>query len=69
MKYRTKALLIGVVIGAIFGAVLGLISSDGYDEASSTEKPIDALGVGDYLTLGISMLSLARQFGGLLKRM
>lgn len=69
MKYRTKVLLIGTLVGAIFGAVLALISSEGYDEASSSENPIQTLGMGDYLTLGISMLTLARQFGGLLKRM
>ena len=69
MKYRTKALLIGTLAGALFGAVLALISADGYDEAEEDENPLAALGMSDYVTLGISMLTLARQFGGLLKRM
>ena len=68
MKYRTKALLIGTAIGALVGAVLALTSADGYDEANSTENPIAALGPGDYFQLGISILTLARQFGQMLKR-
>ena len=68
MKYRTKALLIGISIGALVGAVLALTSADGYDEASSAESPIASLGPGDYFQLGISVLTLARQFGQMLKR-
>jgi hypothetical protein len=68
MKYRTKALLIGTGIGALIGAILALTSASGYDDAHSTESPIAALGPGDYFALGISVLTLARQFGQMLKR-
>jgi hypothetical protein len=68
MKYRTKALLIGIIGGAIFGGVLAMISADGYEDADGDENPIANLGMGDYISLGIGMLTLARQFGGLLKR-
>lgn len=68
MKYRTKALLIGTVVGALVGAVLALTSADGYDEASRAESPIAALGPADYFQLGIGVLTLARQFGQMLKR-
>jgi hypothetical protein len=68
MKYRTKALLIGTLVGAAIGAMLALTSAEGYDEASSSENPIAALGPGDYFQLGISILTLARQFGQMLKR-
>jgi hypothetical protein len=68
MKYRTKALIIGTLVGAAVGAILALTSSDGYDEAKSSENPIAALGPGDYFQLGISILTLARQFGSMLKR-
>ena len=68
MKYRTKALLIGTAIGALVGAVLALTSADGYDDASGAESPIAALGPADYFQLGISVLTLARQFGQMLKR-
>jgi hypothetical protein len=68
MKYRTKALLIGTAIGALVGAILALTSADGYDETSSAGSPIASLGPGDYFQLGISILTLARQFGQMLKR-
>lgn len=68
MKYRTKALLIGTLIGAVVGAILALTSAESYDEASSSEHPLAALGPGDYLQLGIGILTLARQLGSMLKR-
>jgi hypothetical protein len=68
MNYRTKALLIGTIGGAVIGALLGLTSSNGYDDAKASESPIAALGPVDYFTLGISVLTLARQFGQMLKR-
>jgi len=68
MKYRTKALLIGTGVGALIGAILALTSSTGYDDAKSSENPLAALGPGDYFALGISILTLARQFGQMLKR-
>lgn len=68
MKYRTKALIVGIGLGALLGAVLALTSADGYDEAKSSENPIAALGPGDYFQLGISILTLARQMGQMLKR-
>jgi len=68
MKYRTKALLIGTGIGALIGAILALTSAAGYNDAESSESPIAALGPGDYFALGISVLTLARQFGQMLKR-
>jgi hypothetical protein len=68
MRYRTKALIIGTALGALLGAILALTSADGYDEAKSTENPIAALGPGDYFQLGISILTLARQMGQMLKR-
>ena len=68
MKYRTKALLVGTIVGALVGAVLALTSADGYDEATRAENPIAALGPADYFQLGIGVLTLARQFGQMLKR-
>ena len=68
MKYRTKALLIGTVAGALIGAILALTSSEGYDDANASESPIAALGPADYFQLGIGVLTLARQFGQMLKR-
>lgn len=68
MNYRTKALLIGTIAGACLGAILALTSTSGYDEAAEGESPIAALGPSDYFQLGIGVLTLARQFGQMLKR-
>lgn len=68
MKYRTKALLYGAIGGALIGVILALTSSDGYDDAKASENPITALGPADYFQLGIGVLTLARQFGQMLKR-
>ncbi|MCC6167596.1 MAG: hypothetical protein IT329_10245 [Caldilineaceae bacterium] len=68
MKDRTRALITGVAAGALLGAALAWVATDGYDEASSSENPIKALGPGDYLALVIGIMTLARQFGAMLKR-
>lgn len=68
MRYRTKALIIGTALGALIGAIFALTSSAGYDDASESENPIAALGPADYFQLGIGVLTLARQFGQMLKR-
>lgn len=68
MKVRTRPLVIGSILGAAFGAVLAVIASGSYEEADEGENPISALGPADYVSLGIAMLTLARQFAGMLKR-
>ena len=68
MTYRTKALLIGTIGGAFVGAILALTSAEGHDDANAAESPIAALGPADYFQLGIGVLTLARQFGQMLKR-
>ena len=68
MKYRTKALIIGTVAGALIGAILALTSAEGHDDVSAAESPIATLGPADYFQLGIGVLTLARQFGQMLKR-
>lgn len=45
-----------------------MVASGGYDDADEGENPISSLGPGDYMSLGIAMLTLARQFAGMLKR-
>lgn len=68
MNRRTKALLIGVTVGSLFGGLMAWIATSGYDEASSSENPVAALGPSDYIQLGIAILALGRQFGAMLKR-
>jgi hypothetical protein len=68
MNDRTRALITGVIAGGVLGAALAWVATDGYDEASSSENPIKALGTGDYIALAIGIMTLARQFGAMLKR-
>jgi hypothetical protein len=65
---RQKAIIIGAVVGSSVGAILAWIASSGYDEEDPDGNPVRSLGPGDYLALGIGVLTLARQFGGMLKR-
>jgi hypothetical protein len=68
MSYRTKSMIIGVVAGALLGAAFAWVASDGKREGEEGELGLASLGPTDYFQLGISILTLARQFGGMLKR-
>jgi hypothetical protein len=61
-------MFIGMVAGALLGGTFAWIASSGHDEAHEDENPIAALGPSDYFQLAIGILSLARQFGAMLKR-
>ena len=65
MNPKTKALLIGSIGGAVLGACFAWIASD-VDEEEGVPA-VSALGPGDYIALGIAILTLARQFNGMLK--
>jgi hypothetical protein len=68
MNYKTKATLIGLLAGALLGAAFAWVASDG--EAKDSDEPagLAALGPGDYLQLGISILTLARQFSSMVRK-
>ena len=68
MNHRAKAILIGIAAGARLGATFAWVAGDGSDEPSKGGNPVSALGPVDYFQLGISILTLARQFGGMLQR-
>lgn len=65
---RLKPLLIGIGAGALLGAAFAWVASDGYEEERTSGGALAALGPMDYFALAISILTLARQFGGMLKR-
>jgi formate/nitrite transporter FocA (FNT family) len=69
MSYKVKALLIGMVAGAALGGAFAWVASEG-DKLDERGQPagLAALGPGDYFQLGISILTLARQFGTMLKK-
>ncbi len=64
MNYKTKALLIGGLAGALLGAAFAWAAAD---NDSEEESAVAKLGPTDYFALGISILTLARQFSNMLK--
>ena len=70
MNHKLRALLIGTASGAILGAAFAWIASAMVDEDPDTTAmtAISSLGPMDYIALGIALLTLARQFGGMLKK-
>ncbi|MEZ4557108.1 MAG: hypothetical protein R2851_23745 [Caldilineaceae bacterium] len=68
MNHRYKSILIGVLSGALLGAAFAWVASDGGDAEGDEHLGLTALGPGDYIALGISILTLARQFSGMIKR-
>jgi hypothetical protein len=68
MNTKIKSVLIGLVAGALLGAALGWVVSDGDAESGEGAVGLAALGPADYFQLGISILSLARQFGGMVRK-
>jgi hypothetical protein len=67
MNRKSKALFVGIVFGAIIGGIFGWLASGGENEEG--ESGLAALGPSDYFQLGIGILTLARQFGSMVKRL
>ena len=63
---RTGVVLSGVLAGAFLGGLFAWMAShrDGEEEQTAAA----ALGPSDYFQLGISILTLARQFGAMLNK-
>lgn len=68
MSHRGRSVIIGLFAGALLGAAFAWMASDSQGEGDDAASSFAQLGPGDYFTLGISILTLARQFGGMLKR-
>ena len=72
MSERMKSLLIGTLSGAALGAALAWVASeetdDEVDELGQRSSAVSQLGPGDYIALGISILTLARQFSNMLRK-
>jgi hypothetical protein len=66
MNPKVKALLVGGLGGAVLGALFAWIATDVDD--SDGQVGITALGPGDYIGLGIAILTLARQFSGMVRK-
>ena len=66
MNKKKKALVVGILFGAFIGGIFGWLASSG--ENDEGETGLASLGPGDYFQLGIGILTLARQFGTMVKR-
>jgi len=67
MSDRVKTILVGLAAGAALGALIGWIASAGVDFEGGEEHGVAKLQPKDYLALGMSILTLARQFGDMLR--
>ncbi len=67
MNPKLKAILIGMAAGALLGAAFGWVFGDG-QEHEETRVGLAKLGPADYIKLGISVLTLAREFGSMMRR-
>lgn len=65
---RGRAVLIGLIAGALLGATLAWVASEDDGEFEDGEvRGVAKLGATDYFSLGMSILTLARQFGDMLR--
>lgn len=69
MSQKMRSVLVGIVVGAFLGAAFAWVASDSGDEdGGNAVAAVKQLGPMDYFALGIAILGLARQFGGMLKK-
>lgn len=64
---RKKTIIFGVIIGAIIGAAFAWFASEDVDYDDDDVHGVAKLGATDYFSLGMSLLTLARQFGDMLR--
>jgi len=70
MNQTTKSVFIGAAAGAILGAAFAWVAStlNDDDPNSTAATALQSLGPMDYFSLGIAILTLARQFGSMIKK-
>lgn len=66
---RRNAVFIGLIAGAVLGAAFAWVASDddGAESEDGEVRGLAKLGPTDYFALGMSLLSVARQFGDMLR--
>ena len=67
MSDKAKSILIGTLAGALLGAAVAWVASDIDDDDEETTNAVSSLHPSDYFQLGIGLLSLVRQFSGMIQ--
>ncbi len=69
MSERMRSVLVGTLLGAAVGAIFGMIIGDANDSQVATKRSsLATVAPADYMKIGISVLTLAREFGSMLKK-
>ncbi len=69
MSDRMKSVMIGALFGAAVGAIFGLIIGEANDSQVAVKRSsLATVSPADYMKIGISVLTLAREFGSMLKK-
>ena len=67
MSDKAKSILIGTLAGALLGAAVAWVASDIDDDDEEATNAVSSLHPSDYFQLGIGLLSLVRQFSGMIQ--
>lgn len=69
MSERMKSVLIGAVLGGAVGAIFGVIIGEANDgQVAVKRSSLAGVSPADYMKIGISILTLAREFGQILRK-
>lgn len=69
MNERLKSIMVGALLGAAVGAVFGMLVGDANDKQIATKRSsLATVAPADYVKIGISVLTLAREFGQMLSK-
>ncbi len=66
-RSKMRPILTGILAGALLGAAFAWVVSEGMEELEEENMGLSSLKPSDYFQLGISVLNLARQFGGMFR--
>lgn len=69
MNDRTKSVVVGLVLGATIGAIFGWMVADSKKQRLPGQPTgLQAIAPGDYMKIGVAILTLAREFGQMLNK-
>lgn len=69
MNDRTKSILVGLALGAAIGALFGWIVGDSNENRLPGERTgLQAVSTGDYIKIGVAVLTLAREFTQMVRK-